>query len=523
MKLPLFALSVLLLVSPASPAEGQRSPAIEAQPLPTYVTQLGKTHFPAGEASLSEMANAVVALRSGAVVVAGRTYGSLGETHAGSSNDPDAFVARLDPLGNLEWIRQIGAITGPTIPAINGDPAGPGGDSSGWDEATDLALAPDGSIYVAGYTASDLGETNDRGDTFLAKFDAQGSLQWLRQLGVETKAAFVQPGGSPLDTNNGSKGSSILVHPSGDVFVAGSTGHDLAELNGTGPADGFAGDVFLARFTADGRLRWVRQMGAVSSGSVGFDSIAAEYDPQIALHPSGAIVLAATSVLEFFVGSVYHVTRSCSLFTFDAQGTPLGSLSVPGTSTEGVRGLAIDPRSGRIFLTGWTEGNLAEPKGGVADAFVASFELDLDILWIRQIGKTTAANHALDVSGREHGCALGLDRNGHLILAGETYGSLVEHNTGAGQHSDVFIATLRAADGEVLGLSQIGYTAGVDNGLETYGKEAVQGMAFGPGGAIVVAGYTTGDFAEPNAGVPDVFGLGVLDVFVMRLTPDGKL
>ncbi len=490
-------LAPLMLFAPV--AAGQHasspSPSIEALQLPTFVTQLGKTHFPFKRASHYDSAEAVGTLPSGAVVIAGRTYSSLGEPHAGPNMAPDIFLARFDLVGSLEWIRHFGSSSAESIPRVNGDAHGPGGDATGWDLASDLAVGADGSIYVTGYTQSDLAETNiDNGSMFLAKFDADGALQWLRQIGEETKAVFVQPWGTKLHEYGDSWGHSMLIDPSGDVYVAGTTSSDLAEYNGTW--DGFPSDVFLARFSADGRLQWLRQMGAVSSGIVGFDSIGEEYNPQIALHPSGAIVMTASSELwDFLPGWVIQVDSYVTLFSFDGEGTPLAAVPLPGTNSEGVSALAIDPTSGRIFVAGQSYG------GGNSGTFVASFDKDLRLEWF------APDTPSLGIVG-----GLCVDAAGDLILAGSTTASLGEPNGGG---ADVLTAKLRGSDGELVWTSQIGKTTSALHGLDPKGSDYPFDISLGPRDTMVLAGSTGGNLAESNAGNSDVF--------VMRLNPDGSL
>ncbi len=516
-KSSLFGLSVLLLVSPAA---GQRSPAIEARHLPTYVTQLGKTHFPGGEAAVGDWPSAIVALRSGAVLIAGTTNGSIGEPHGGA-DDPDAFLARFDRLGNLDWVRQIGAITGPTIPALNGNPGGPGGDASKYDRAMDVAVASDGSIYVTGFTSGDLGETSSYSDMFLAKFDPHGSLQWLRQLGVETKSTFVAPWGGSLDMSSSSGGSSVIVDPAGDVYVAGQTYDDLAEPNGT-RSGGIGSDVFLARFTANGRLQWLRQMGMLSSPQVGFDSWGEDYWPKIALHPSGSIVMACSSELwnPILPGGILDIDNYVTLFTFDAHGNPLASRGLPAPSLEIEACLTVDPRSGRIFLGGYTAGLIPEEESGSLDPFVASFDTNLEFEWVRQLGTHTAAQFGLlDITKNDGIGSICIDEAGDLILVGGTGGSWNEQNA---PFSDVLTAKMRGSDGSLVWVSQIGKATSAQHGLSLKSSEGFVTGDLAPGGMIVLTGTTSGSLAEPHGG-PGVSSGVAADVFVMRLTPDGKL
>jgi hypothetical protein len=92
--------------------------------------------------------------------VGGVTRGAL-PTQASAGND-DAFVARYDASGDVVWFRQFG--------------------SPGYDGVVDEATDGAGYIYAAGYFN---GENSIRGTTgLLAKYDAAGNQQWLRQFGT---------------------------------------------------------------------------------------------------------------------------------------------------------------------------------------------------------------------------------------------------------------------------------------------------------------------------------------------------
>jgi enterochelin esterase-like enzyme len=107
----------------------------------------------------------------GTIYVAGVTGSALNEVQGGL----DAFLAAFDGRGEHLWTRQFG--------------------SPQWDEAADLTLTADGSIAVVGFTAGDFGGrlVGDK-DLFLAVFGPDGSLLSADQLGtpLNDKAAAVE-------------------------------------------------------------------------------------------------------------------------------------------------------------------------------------------------------------------------------------------------------------------------------------------------------------------------------------------
>ncbi|MDB9315365.1 SBBP repeat-containing protein [Spirulina sp. CS-785/01] len=157
---------------------------------------------------------------TGHVYITGYSPGSLdGETNAGSN---DAFIAKYDSEGNLDWNRQLG--------------------TPEHDEAYAIALDADGNPYISGWTQGSLeGHTlNGEYDGFVAKYDPQGHLLWTEQYGTEGK-----------DINHG-----INIDEHGQVTVTGYVGNSLdANIYNGGI------DAALTGFDTNGDRSWSQQFG----------------------------------------------------------------------------------------------------------------------------------------------------------------------------------------------------------------------------------------------------------------------
>lgn len=502
----LIAISTLASTAAAQvQARAHRSPWV----YDPYVRQLGAAHFPGGGAGREDEISVVRVLPSGSVLVAGSTYGSLGEAHAGTGTTSDIFLARFGPLGDLEWIAQVGAVTGPSIPTRNGNPSGPGGDATQGDAATDIAVAADGSIFLTGATGGSLGETNaGSADLILAKFDASGSLQWLHQIGVETAATIVPaPGATQFgDASHADAGSSIIPHSSGGVTLGGTTWSNLSEQNSSGTFD-----FLLVRYDASGGLQWVRQMSAVSAPMIGFNPGSYDYLAGIASHPSGSIVLAGT---RWAVTGGTLVTDRPVVMTFDDAGHPLAWSALGSVSRNRLQALAIEGSSGRILVGGYSY-VYVDSFPGPTDAFAASLDASLNLQWISIINPSSTAQLGLqDLTQNDAVTGMGLDAAGNLVLCGTTAGSMNELNAGS---SDIFTAKMRGTDGAILWVSQIGQTTAAALGLDASGGETLggHGLALGPAGTISLGGSTSGSFAETSA--------GARDALLLRLDSQGRL
>lgn len=155
-------------------------------------------------------AAAVAIAADGSVYVVGMTEGDLeGQTLKGST---DIFVTKLDAAGDRLWTRLVGT-----------------DDSEAYGS---VAVAQDGSVYVAGATYGDF-EGNDIGDlnAFLAKLTPAGDLSWVKRWG------------GPSSEEN----TQVVVNEDGDIFVVGETFGDIEGRINKG-----ADDIFVTQWHPDG-------------------------------------------------------------------------------------------------------------------------------------------------------------------------------------------------------------------------------------------------------------------------------
>jgi hypothetical protein len=227
-----------------------------------------------------DQANGVAVDAGGSVYVAGSTDGGLVHDSAGLS---DLFLIKFDSQGTRVWSRQLGTPTS--------------------DVARAVALDANGNPYVTGSTYGDLGNTRGAGlsDAFVAKFDAQGAVLWTRQLGTPSfdhaygiaadSNGNVYVGGSTygsLDGNrrvghsdlfvakynaNGTKlwtrqlgtpgsdvAQAVSTDAAGNVYVAGYTNDALDGNTAAGQLD-----LFVVKYDPHAAKLWTRQLGTPSS------------------------------------------------------------------------------------------------------------------------------------------------------------------------------------------------------------------------------------------------------------------
>lgn len=257
---------------------------------PSWTLQLGGD----GHDTVSELALAP----DGAVVIAGQFEGELflGNEALTSAGETDAFIAVLEPDGEVRWADRVG---------------GPGYDAAGGlavSAAGEVTLVGDftGTIAIGARRYTARGES----DAFAAAYAADGAPRWSAAFGGRgwqmVAAAAATPGGGlavVLTSGEAERDGDTILAASADVLVAmldagavqwtrrlggapWAQPHDLAvtaggeivvagafvdrlrpplraALRAQGPGDGF-----LARYSGRGELRWIRQIGGDGDDAV---------------------------------------------------------------------------------------------------------------------------------------------------------------------------------------------------------------------------------------------------------------
>lgn len=156
--------------------------------------------------SAQDVITGVSADGTGHVYLTGYTEGSLGGPHAGAQ---DAFVSKFDSVGNQLWTRQLGTLGSEFSRGISAD-----------------AL---GNVYITGQTFGSLGGpyVGTGGDMFIALYDDEGDLQWIKQLGtnVVDDAQDVATDGLGSAYITGRTNGNLT-----DPFVAGDVGMLVAKI-----------------------------------------------------------------------------------------------------------------------------------------------------------------------------------------------------------------------------------------------------------------------------------------------------
>jgi uncharacterized delta-60 repeat protein len=428
--------------------------------------------------SSADIGNAVGLDGAGNSYVAGRFAGTaqFGTNSLTSAGLDDIFISKLDPAGNVVWARRIGG--------------------GGFDVANDIAADTNGNLFVTGSFEGtvDFGgtvatNTNSASyrDLFVARFDGNGNLVWVRTEG---------------DPFIDDAGHSIAIDTSLNVYVAGSS--TIGSFGGTALTND--GRILLARYDANGNRGWARKAGAGTFGSL-------DRGTGVAVDQAGNVLLSATiQSATATSGGVVLTNRGFAdglAVKFDAAGAQqwvrqFGSLGADGASgiaAAGTNVIVVGQFSGTNDFGGVT---LASDGGSLSDGFVVNLDASGALVWVQKLGG----------SGSDSVQDVAVDGRGAIYVTGffqgvARFGDKTSISIAA--TTDIFAARLRP-DGTFEFVQQ----AGGDN----VAGESGRGIAADAAGNGVFTGNFQGTLV---AGGNSRVSSGGDDVFVSRLVSPPQL
>lgn len=311
---------------------------------------------------------AVATDRTGAVVVAGETGGSMARANAGLA---DIFVLKYSSTGTLLWRRQLGTTRNDTPSAVAVDSAN--------------------NIVVVGSTGAGLARPSHGGDDlFVIKYNAEGVPLWKSQTG------------SPSDDHPGD----VAVDAAGNIF--------------------FASHLLLLKYRPDGSEAWRRPapsspdqvswngvalrpngslivIGSAFKSAVNSNLVLAAYSPQGAVQwirqTATATVESPAHVAINGAGRIFGVgleqgedpaTRHIFLRAFSSSGTALWKRLFGSSDSDDGAGLTIDAAGNAVITLQYD----ADP---VAKSYSPSGALQWTLPLPRPSGRIL--NPAIDTSG----------------------------------------------------------------------------------------------------------------------------
>ena len=320
----------------------------------------------------------------------------------------DAFVAKYDLNGSLLWAKRGGDIYD--------------------DKPQGVAYDAAGNIYVCGYfrTKTVFGNTvlygSGGNDMFIFKLDPNGNYLWAKKAGSAGR----------------DEGTGIVCDAAGNVYVSGMHGSGCVFGNQTLYApDGYSNS-FLAKYSTNGDLVWVKSVGGK------YDDVAWG----VTTDKYGKIIMTGLFNSSIKVGNTnLYSSGGADVFVaaFDAAGNGIWANKAGGNLPDLARGIGSD--GSNIFITGQfggtaNFGGTTKIAADSADVFISCLNNNGQFLWTSTAGGAKDATESL---GFESGIAVCAEPSGNVyatgaILSGAVFGSTALYAYG---RTDVFITKLK--------------------------------------------------------------------------------
>lgn len=294
----------------------------------------------------------------------------------------DAFIAKYDSSGTLQWVKNIGEENSSTLGYA-------------------LDVDDDGNLFLAGYfngqsgvdfdrqntVSGDIKTSNGDYDIFLSKYDTIGNLQWVK--------AFGSSGYDRI--------TSVDIDAAGNPYVIGvfngtvdfDEDHDIPGDIKT--STGTSNNAFIAKYSSIGVFQWGTAFESTHEGNGHWLQVGSDGSVFGVGRFEGTIDFDSDNQTE---GDTHVSEGSTDIFIvkLDNYGNYLWSRSAGGTGSDWGTAIALDGSdnvyiSGRIQTTvdfdrlNTDENNFdVKTSNGGYDGYIAKYSSQGDFQWVKSFG-----------------------------------------------------------------------------------------------------------------------------------------
>jgi len=319
-------------------------------------------------------------------------------------------------------------------------------------------------------------------DIYLIKYDSDGDLLWAKQVGgTDSDEAF-----------------GLAVDESGNIFM---TGYFSGTINFSGVKIKSSGDkdFFVTKFDKNGEPIWIKQGGGTLE----------DYATAIATDKNGNVFITGIFNGAIKIGNSSYISKGNKdifIIKYNNNGEIIWSTTGGGSLVDESTSIVTD-QNGNCYITGDFEGTAEFNKkfiesAGKKDVFIAKYNNDGNIQWLKRGGSAT---------GDDHASAIALDSLDNIYLTGyfsglANFGSTDLKNMGS---DDIFLAKYNS-NGEEIWAKQTGGK----------GDEHARALKLDKEGNIYVAGEFNVDFTFAENKIKNV---GAWDIFILKYSNTGAM
>lgn len=248
----------------------------------------------------------------------------------------------------------------------------------------------------------------------------------------------------------------------GNIYVSGKTTGTVDKTN-SGKNDGF-----LIKLDSTGNTIWSKQFGTSEDEDILWSTI----------DQKGCVYITGTTTGN--LGEKKFGKEDIFVVKYNPDGTS-GWIKQFGTDSSDIAKSIYADKHGFIYLTGSTNGKLADRSFGKSDAFIMKLDEEGRPVWTKQFG-TDGDDMSVSVDG---------DGKSSLFICGTTWGKIGSESSGM---IDAFAGVFNDR-GEVVRMTQFG-TEGFDIALLIKADEEMN---------LYVGGSTSGNLEGQQSGDGDCF------------------
>ena len=319
-------------------------------------------------------------------------------------------------------------------------------------------------------------------------------------------STYLGGGGNRYTTDSG---FAVAVGTDGAVYVLGQTSSDPFPHTAVIGAYDTGYGTFVTKLSPDGKtLVYSTFLSGLGGRALAVDAAGSVY----LTGETGGVLPGTSSAQPLFGGS-----DDAFVAKLNPDGKSLAYATyLGGSDLELGRGIAVDP-DGNAYVVGWTSSTnfpvtpgAAQPTiGGGYDAFVAKLNPDgSQFLYATYLGGDSF----------ESGAALALDAQRRVVVVGRTTST----NFASAPNPTRFGSDKRSFDAYVARLSANGQSVDYLTLIAGEGFDAAARVVLTSDGSPVILGQTESDQLPTTPGVLQPAYRGARDLFVAKLTPDGR-
>lgn len=401
----------------------------------------------------------------------------------------DAFIQKMDNLGNFVWAKSLSGI----------------GDVGCYSIKIDLL----GNVYATGFfegtidfdpSANEYNLTsNGSYDIFILKLDSSGNFIWAKSMGSSSE----------------DRGYSLNINDNGDVVVTGifqeTVDFDPSTTSTFNLTSFGMGDIFILKLNTNGEMLWTKQVGGNSSDQ----ALSICLDSSENIYLTGFFLGTTDFDTSTNVFNLTSVSGGADIFIqkLDINGNLLWVKQIGGSSSDRGNSIITD-NLGNIYTTGYYQGIVDfDPNSGITnlssvggiDIFIQKMDSSGNLIWAKSMGGGSFG----DVSK-----AITLDSFGNIYTIG-TFSDNADfdpssntYNLFSSGSSDIFISKLNNV-GDFQWAIQIG-GVGSDSGNSIAVNNSNEIFILGNYQGNVDFDFTSNTYNLSSAG-------GSNDVFIEKL------